>query len=123
MNILNILVYLVVAAGIGWVATKIMKDRSNLLKNIIVAVLGAYLAGTFLSPIFHVGTINDAITWQSMLMTLVGAVLLLVIFKILGNIAWLLVLLLIALVIYTYVSCWPMGSDSAYCTAIRAILP
>jgi uncharacterized membrane protein YeaQ/YmgE (transglycosylase-associated protein family) len=123
MAILNILIYLIVAAVIGWAATKIMHDRSNLLKNIVVAVLGAYLAQNFLSPIFHVGTINEAITWQSILLTLVGAVLLLVIFKILGNIAWLLVLLLIALAIYTYVTCWPMGSTSAYCTAIRSLLP
>ena len=52
-----------------------------------------------------------------------GAVLLLVIFKILGKLASLLVLLLIALVIFTYVSCWPMGSDSAWCAAIRVFLP
>jgi uncharacterized membrane protein YeaQ/YmgE (transglycosylase-associated protein family) len=123
MAILNILIYLVVAAVIGWAATKIMHDRSNLLKNIIVAVLGAYLASYFLSPIFHIGTINEAITWQSILLTLAGAVLLLVIFRILGSIAWLLVLLLIALAIYTYVTCWPMGSTSAYCTAIRSLLP
>ena len=58
---MNLLIYLIVAAVIGWVATEIMHDRSNLLINIIVAVVGAFLAGYFLSPIFHVGTINDAI--------------------------------------------------------------
>ena len=47
----NILIYLVVAAVIGWVATEIMHDRSNLLINIIVAVIGGFLAGWFLSPI------------------------------------------------------------------------
>jgi uncharacterized membrane protein YeaQ/YmgE (transglycosylase-associated protein family) len=123
MAILNILIYLVVAAVIGWAATKIMRDRSNLLKNIVVAVLGAYLAQYFLSPILHVGTINQAITWQSILLTLAGAVLLLVIFKILGKIAWLLVFLLIALAIYTYITCWPLGSTSAYCSALRSLLP
>jgi uncharacterized membrane protein YeaQ/YmgE (transglycosylase-associated protein family) len=86
MNILNIVIYLVVAAVIGWVATEIMRERPNLLKNIIVAVLGAFLAGYFLSPIFHVGTINQAITWQTMLLTLLGAVILLLIFRVLGNI-------------------------------------
>ena len=74
---MNILIYLVVAAVIGWVATSIMHDRSNLLINIVVAVIGAFLAGWFLSPIFHVGTINDAITWQTMLLTLAGSILLL----------------------------------------------
>ena len=76
---MNILIYLIAAAVIGWVATMLMRDRSNLLINIIVAVLGAYLAGYFLSPIFKVGTINDAITIPTMLLTLLGALILLVI--------------------------------------------
>ena len=42
--------YLIVAAVIGWVATELMHDRSNLLINIVVAVVGAFLAGYFLSP-------------------------------------------------------------------------
>ena len=76
---MNILIYLIVAAVIGWVATRVMHDNSNLLVNIIVAVLGAFLAGYFLSPIFHVGTINDAFTIPTMLVTLLGSVILLVI--------------------------------------------
>ncbi|HEY5158575.1 MAG TPA: GlsB/YeaQ/YmgE family stress response membrane protein [Anaerolineales bacterium] len=76
---MNIIIYLIVAAVIGWIATEIMHDRSNLLINIIVAVVGAFLAGYFLSPIFHVGTINDAITIPTMLVTLLGAVILLAI--------------------------------------------
>ena len=76
---INILIYLIVAAIIGWVATEIMHDRSNLLINIIVAIAGAFLAGWFLSPLFHVGTINDAITWQTALLTLAGAIILLAI--------------------------------------------
>ena len=74
---MNILIYLIVAAVIGWVATELMHDRSNLLLNIIVAVVGAFLAGYFLSPIFKVGTINDAITVPTMLVTLLGSIILL----------------------------------------------
>jgi uncharacterized membrane protein YeaQ/YmgE (transglycosylase-associated protein family) len=74
---MNIIIYLVVAAVIGWVATMVMHDNSNLVLNIIVAVIGAFLAGYFLSPIFHVGTINDAFTIPTMLVTLLGAVILL----------------------------------------------
>ena len=76
---MNLLIYLIVAAVIGWVATQVMHDNSNLLINIIVAVVGAFLAGYFLSPIFHVGTINDAITILTMLVTLLGSVILLAI--------------------------------------------
>jgi uncharacterized membrane protein YeaQ/YmgE (transglycosylase-associated protein family) len=76
---MNLIIYLIAAAVIGWVATELMHDRSNLLINIIVAILGAFLAGYFLSPIFKVGTINDAITIPTMLVTLLGAVILLAI--------------------------------------------
>ena len=71
---MNVLIYLVAAAIVGWVASEIMKDRASLLMNIIVGVVGAYLAGYFLSPIFKVGTINDAVNISTMLVTLVGAV-------------------------------------------------
>ena len=76
---MNILIYLIAAAIIGWVATSIMHDRSNLVLNIVIAVVGAFLAGYFLTPILKVGTINDAITLPTMLVTLLGAVILLAI--------------------------------------------
>jgi uncharacterized membrane protein YeaQ/YmgE (transglycosylase-associated protein family) len=76
---MNIIIYLIVAAIIGWIATELMHDRSNLLINIIVAVVGAFLAGWFISPLVGVGTINEAITIPTMLVTLVGAIILLAI--------------------------------------------
>lgn len=78
---MNLLIYLIVAAIIGWIATEVMHDRSNLLINIVVAIVGAILAGYILSPIFHVGTINDAITIPTMLVTLLGAIILLAIWN------------------------------------------
>jgi uncharacterized membrane protein YeaQ/YmgE (transglycosylase-associated protein family) len=39
---INLLIYLFIAAIIGWVATELMHDRSNLLLNIVVAVVGAF---------------------------------------------------------------------------------
>jgi uncharacterized membrane protein YeaQ/YmgE (transglycosylase-associated protein family) len=83
---MNILIYLIVAALIGWVATDLMNDRSNLLLNIVIAVLGAFVAGYFLSPIFHVGTINDAISIPTMLVTLLGAIILLAILRLIRRI-------------------------------------
>ena len=74
---MNNIIYQIVAAVIGWDATEIMHDRSNILINIVVAVIGAFLAGWFLSPIFHVGSINAAITWQTVLLTLAGSIILL----------------------------------------------
>jgi len=78
---MNLIIYLIVAAVIGWVATEIMHDRGNLLINIVIAVIGAFLAGYFLSPIFHVGTINEAINISTVLVTLLGAVILLAIWN------------------------------------------
>lgn len=78
---MNIIIYLVAAAVIGWVATEIMRDRSNLLINIVVAVIGAFLAGYFLSPLLNIGTINDAITLPTMFVTLLGALILLAIIR------------------------------------------
>jgi uncharacterized membrane protein YeaQ/YmgE (transglycosylase-associated protein family) len=76
---LNIVIYLIVAAIIGWVATEIMHDRSNLLINIIVAVIGGFIAGYFLTPLFHISPIGvGAISLPAMLITLVGAIILLV---------------------------------------------
>ncbi len=83
---MNIIIYLVVAALIGWAATELMHDRSNLILNIIIAVLGAFVAGFFLSPVFHVDTINQAITIPSMLVTLLGAVLLLAILRLIRRV-------------------------------------
>ena len=74
---IGFLIWILVGAIIGWIATELMHDRSNLLINIIVAVIGAFLAGWFLSPFFHVGSINSAITWQTVLLTLAGAIILL----------------------------------------------
>jgi uncharacterized membrane protein YeaQ/YmgE (transglycosylase-associated protein family) len=73
---MNIIIYLVVAAVIGWIASVIMKDRASIFINIIVAIVGAFLAGWFISPLLHIGTINDAITLPTMLVTLLGAVIL-----------------------------------------------
>jgi uncharacterized membrane protein YeaQ/YmgE (transglycosylase-associated protein family) len=85
---MNLLIYLIVAAVIGWVATEIMHDRSNLLINIIVAVVGAFLAGYFLSPFFKVGTINNAITVPTMLVTLLGSIILLAVVNLFRGRRW-----------------------------------
>lgn len=80
---MNIIIYLIAAAVIGWVATQIMHDNSGLLVNIIIAIAGAFLAGYFLSPLFKVGSINDAITIPTMLVTLLGSIILLAIVRLL----------------------------------------
>jgi uncharacterized membrane protein YeaQ/YmgE (transglycosylase-associated protein family) len=76
---MNIIIYLIAGAIVGYIASRIMRTNSQqgLLLDIVVGSVGAFVAGWFLSPIFGVGTINDAVTLPTMLVTLGGAVLLL----------------------------------------------
>jgi len=80
---MNLIIYLIAGAIVGYVASRIMRTNSQqgLLEDIIVGVVGAFLAGYFLSPLLGVGTINDAITLPTLLVSLLGAVILLAVYK------------------------------------------
>lgn len=80
---MNLIIYLIAGAIVGYIASRIMRTNSQqgLLLDIVVGVIGAFLAGYFISPLLGVGTINDAITIPTMLVTLIGAVVLLWIVK------------------------------------------
>ncbi len=80
---MNLLIYLIAGAIVGYIASRIMRTNSQqgLILDIVVGVVGAFVAGWFLTPIFGVGTINDAITLPTMLVTLGGAIVLLFIVK------------------------------------------
>jgi uncharacterized membrane protein YeaQ/YmgE (transglycosylase-associated protein family) len=81
MNAMNLIIYLIAGAIVGYVASRIMRTNSQqgLLLDIVVGVVGAFLAGYFISPLLGVGTINDAITIPTLLVTLLGSVVLLAI--------------------------------------------
>jgi len=80
---MNLIIYLIAGAIVGYIASRIMHTNSQqgLLLDIVVGVIGAFIAGYFLSPLLGVGTINDAITIPTMLITLIGSVVLLWIVK------------------------------------------
>jgi len=79
MNLTNLIIYLIAGAIVGYIASRIMRTNSQqgLILDIVVGIIGAFIAGWFLTPIFGVGTINDAITLETMLVTLGGAIILL----------------------------------------------
>src|SRR5512134_1650753 len=121
---INFIIWIIVGALIGWVASIIMKtnNRQGLIADIIVGIVGAFVGGYFLSPLFNVGTINEGnFSIPALLVSLGGAVILLAIFKLFRNIGGCLMILVIALIIYTYFNCWSMASTSAFCTSIRAL--
>jgi uncharacterized membrane protein YeaQ/YmgE (transglycosylase-associated protein family) len=80
---MNLIIYLIAGAIVGYVASRIMHTNSQqgLILDIVVGVVGAFLAGYFISPLVGVGTINDAITLPTLLVTLLGSVVLLAIYK------------------------------------------
>ena len=80
---MNLIIYLIAGAVVGYVASRIMRTNSQQgpVLDIVVGVVGALLAGYILSPLLGVGTINDAITIPTLLVTLLGSVALLAIYK------------------------------------------
>jgi len=80
---MNLIIYLIFGAIVGYIASRIMHTNSQqgLLLDIVVGVVGAFIAGYFISPLLGVGTINDAITIPTLLVTLLGSVILLWIVK------------------------------------------
>ncbi|MFZ6030571.1 MAG: GlsB/YeaQ/YmgE family stress response membrane protein [Chloroflexota bacterium] len=80
---MNLVIYLIAGAIVGFVASRIMRTDSQqgLLLDIVVGVAGAFLAGYFISPLLGIGTINDAISIGTLLVSLLGSVVLLAIVK------------------------------------------
>lgn len=80
---MNIIIYLIAGAIVGYIASRIMHTNSQqgLILDIVVGVVGAFLAGYFISPLLGIGTINDAITLPTLLVTLLGAVVLIWLYK------------------------------------------
>jgi len=121
---IDFIIWIIAGALIGWAASIIMRtnERQGLIGDIIVGIVGAFAGGYFLSPLFHVDTINQGdFSIPALLVSLGGAIILLVISKLFRNIAGFLVMVIIALGIYAYFNCWTMASTSAYCTTLKAL--
>ena len=79
---MNIIIWLIVGGLIGWVASMIMRTdgQQGLILNVVVGIVGAALGGWLISPLVGVATINqDAFSLGALVMSLLGAVVLLAI--------------------------------------------
>jgi uncharacterized membrane protein YeaQ/YmgE (transglycosylase-associated protein family) len=79
---MNFILWLIIGGLVGWLASVIMRTdaQQGIVLNIVVGVVGAFLAGWFISPLVGVGTINqNNFNRGSLLVSLVGAVILLAI--------------------------------------------
>ena len=77
---MGIILWLIVGGIIGWLASMIMRTdaQQGILLNIVVGIVGAFIGGL----IFSGGSINNAgLTLYSFLVSLLGAVILLAIVK------------------------------------------
>lgn len=83
---MNIVVWLVIGGLIGWVASVVMRTdgQQGILLNVVVGVVGAVLGGWLLSPLVGVSTINQSnFSVPGLLVSLVGAIILLAIVNLL----------------------------------------
>ncbi|HEX6318129.1 MAG TPA: GlsB/YeaQ/YmgE family stress response membrane protein [Burkholderiales bacterium] len=79
---MSFIIWLIVGGLLGWIASMIMgtNDKQGILLNIVVGIVGAFLGGLLLAPLFGTGTINRGdFSIASLLVSLVGAVILLAI--------------------------------------------
>ncbi len=75
---INFIVWLIAGAVVGWVASRLMHTQSGLFVNIIVGIVGAFVAGLVLTPLLGIGTINQNVfSLPALLVSLGGAVILL----------------------------------------------
>jgi len=78
---MGFIIWLIVGGLVGWIASLIMRTdaQQGILLNIVVGIVGALIAGWLISPLVGVATINQGISIGSILVSLVGAVILLAI--------------------------------------------
>ena len=79
---MNFIIWLVVGGLLGWLASIVMKTdaQQGVTLNVVVGIVGAFLGGLFLSPLFGVATINQSnFSLPSLFVSFLGAVILLAI--------------------------------------------
>jgi uncharacterized membrane protein YeaQ/YmgE (transglycosylase-associated protein family) len=77
---MNFIIWLIVGGIVGWLASIVMRTngQQGLLLNIVVGILGAFVAGMFLTPLLGIATINqNNFSLPGVLVSVVGAIILL----------------------------------------------
>ncbi len=57
---MGFILWLIVGGVLGWVASMIMgtNDKQGIFLNVVVGIVGAFIGGLLLAPLFGTGTIN-----------------------------------------------------------------
>ncbi len=81
-NDVNFIAWLIVGGVLGWLASIVMKTNAQqgIFLNVIVGIVGAFIAGIVIAPMMGTGTINaNDFSMASLLVSFLGAVILLAI--------------------------------------------
>ena len=78
---MSFILWLIVGGIVGWLASLIMKTdgQQGILLNVIVGIVGAFIGGWLISPMVGMGTINEGFSIGSVVVSLIGAIILLAI--------------------------------------------
>jgi len=78
---MSLIIWLIVGGIVGWLASLVMRTdgQQGIILNVVVGVVGALLAGWLVSPLVGVGTINQGISIATIVVSLIGAIILLAI--------------------------------------------
>jgi uncharacterized membrane protein YeaQ/YmgE (transglycosylase-associated protein family) len=80
------IIWIVVGGILGWLASMVMKTdaEQGMILNVVVGIVGAFLGGWLLAPLFGTGTINyNDFSVSSLLTSFLGAIILLAIVNLL----------------------------------------
>jgi len=79
---MTFILWLVIGGVLGWLASIVMKTNAQqgMILNIVVGIVGAFLGGLLLAPLFGTGTINqNDFSIGSLFVSFLGAIILLAI--------------------------------------------
>lgn len=79
---MTFILWLVIGGVLGWLASIVMKTNAHqgMILNIVVGIVGAFLGGLLLAPLFGTGTINQSdFSIGSLFVSFLGAIILLAI--------------------------------------------
>ena len=84
MGVGDIIAWIIMGALVGWIASMIMgtNEKQGAVGNIVVGIIGAFVGGFIMNMLDSSGASSeDAFSWRSFFVALLGAVVVLFIWK------------------------------------------
>jgi uncharacterized membrane protein YeaQ/YmgE (transglycosylase-associated protein family) len=84
---MNFIIFLIVGGLVGWLASKVMGTdaQQGVVLNVIIGIVGAILAGWLISPLIGVRDITDELSIPAILVSLVGACVVIFLWKLVAG--------------------------------------